>query len=108
MNLKSFHQSGSGRTVTGGLARIKELLGVSKNIATPTMEIIVEDAYKNNKLTASKIASHLRYTTLQDIVDTVDIYYDPDPFAESSALLVMERQMSLVLTGAQVGVPDWD
>lgn len=85
-NLKSFHKSGTGKTVTGGLHRVKEILGVSKNIKTPTTEIILDSKYKNDKVTASKIASHLKYTTLRDVVDTVDIYYDPDPHNKHSIM----------------------
>ena len=29
-NLKSFHKSGTGKTVSGGLVRVKELLSVTK------------------------------------------------------------------------------
>jgi DNA-directed RNA polymerase II subunit RPB1 len=43
--------------------------------------------YLNNNIResldmANKIASHIKYTTLQDLRDKVDIYYDPDPYAK--------------------------
>ena len=60
-NLKSFHKSGTGKTVSGGLVRVKELLGVSKNIKTPITEIILEERYKTDKVIANKIASYLKY-----------------------------------------------
>src|SRR5205085_9684343 len=41
-NLKSFHKSGTGKTVAGGLIRVKELLSISKNIKTPTTKIIFD------------------------------------------------------------------
>lgn len=85
-NLKSFHKSGTGKTVSGGLVRVKELLSVSKQIKTPITEIILEDQYKTDKVIASKIASYLKYTTLRDVVDTVDIYYDPDPHNKNSIM----------------------
>ncbi|XWV25257.1 dna-directed rna polymerase subunit 1 [Tupanvirus deep ocean] len=85
-NLKSFHKSGTGKTVTGGLVRVKELLSVTKNIKTPITEIILDDEYKNDKVIANKIASYLKYTTLRDVVETVDIYYDPDPFNKTSIM----------------------
>jgi len=83
-NLKSFHKSGTGKTVSGGLVRIKELLSVSKVIKTPIVTVILDDNYKENKVIASKIASHLKYTTLKDVVDKVDIIYDPDPSSKHS------------------------
>jgi DNA-directed RNA polymerase II subunit RPB1 len=85
-NLKSFHKSGTGKTVTGGLVRVKELLGVTKNIKTPITEIILNDEYKNDKVVATKIASYLKYTTLRDVVETVDIGYDPNPYDKSSIM----------------------
>lgn len=85
-NLKSFHKSGTGKAVTGGLGRVKELLSVTKNQKTPITEIYVNDAYKNNKVIVSKIASYLKYTTMHDIVASVDIYYDPDPYSKTSVM----------------------
>lgn len=85
-NLKSFHKSGTGKTVSGGLVRVKELLGVSKNIKTPITKIIMEDQYKSDKVIVSKIASYIKYTTLRDVVDSADICYDPDPLSESSIM----------------------
>ena len=85
-NLKSFHKSGTGKTVAGGLVRVKELLSVSRNIKTPVTKIIMNDEYKNDKVVVSKIASYLKYTTLSDVVDKVDIIYDPDPYSKSSIM----------------------
>ena len=39
-----------------------------------------------DKVIVSKIASYLKYTTLRDVIDTVDIYYDPDPYSKSSIM----------------------
>ena len=83
-NLKSFHKSGTGKATTDGLVRVKEILSVTKNIKMPTTEIILESKYKHDKITVNKIASYLKYTTLRDVVDTVNIYYDPNPFDKKS------------------------
>lgn len=85
-NLKSFHKSGTGKTVSLGLPRTKELLSISRNIKTPTTTIILEDKYRNDKTIAKKIASYLKYTVLKDIIESVDIYYDPDPFNKNSIM----------------------
>ncbi|AEQ60694.1 DNA directed RNA polymerase (II) subunit 1 [Acanthamoeba castellanii mamavirus] len=85
-NLKSFHKSGTGKTVSGGLVRVKELLGISKNIKTPITEIILEEKYKNDKITASRIASYLKYTTLRDVVEKADVIYDPEPFSKDGLM----------------------
>ncbi|MEM3062489.1 MAG: hypothetical protein QW303_02940 [Nitrososphaerota archaeon] len=85
-NLRSFQKSGTGKTVTGGLVRVKELLSISRNIKTPISKIIMENQYKNDKMVVSKIASYLKYTTLQDVVDVVDVVYDPDPHSKTSLM----------------------
>ena len=70
-------------TATLGVPRIKELLSFSKNIKTPLMFIYLKPDVRENKDIANKIASHIKYTILKDIRDTVDIYYDPKPFDET-------------------------
>ena len=85
-NLKSFHKAGTGMTVVGGLVRIKEILGVSRNMKTPVTIIVLDDNLKNDKIMVNKIASSLKYTTLRDVVDTVDIVYDPDPYNKNSIM----------------------
>ena len=85
-NLKNFQRSGSGKTVSLGLPRVKELLSITRNIKTPVMNIILEDKYKNDKIIVSKISSYLKYTTLHDVVNTIDIYYDPDPYNKNSIM----------------------
>lgn len=85
-NLKSFHKSGTGKSVTGGLVRVKELLSVTKNLKTPVTDIILDDKYKKDKVIATKIASYLKYTTLKDVVEQADIYYDPEPYSKTSIM----------------------
>lgn len=98
-NLKSFHKAGTGKAVTGGLVRVKELLGVTKNIKTPVTRIILEDKYCNDKIIATKIASFLKYTTLRDVVDTVDIYYDPNP--EDADSIMNQDEVDNIFEGGQ-------
>ena len=85
-NLKSFQKAGTGKTVSGGLVRVKEILSVSKFIKTPITEIILEDQYKNDKVIATKIASYLKFTTLRDVIDKSEICYDPDPHNPNSIM----------------------
>jgi DNA-directed RNA polymerase II subunit RPB1 len=87
-NLKSFHKAGSGTAaaLTGGLPRVRELLSMTKNIKRPITTIILEDKYKNDKMIANKIASHLKYTVVQDVIDKVDVVYDPKPYDKHSLM----------------------
>lgn len=85
-NLKSFHKSGTGKTVSGGLVRVKELLGVSKDIKTPVTRIVLEEQYMHDKVVAKKIASSLRYTVIRDVIESIDICYDPTPSNKNSIM----------------------
>lgn len=44
------------------------------------MTVFLNEEHKKNKAAANKIASYLKYTTLQDIRNKVEIYYDPLPY----------------------------
>lgn len=83
-NLKSFHKSGS--VLLLGLPRVKELLGVTRNPKVPVTRVVLEDKYKSNKVISNRIASYLKFTTLKDVADVVDIYYDPDPRGKKSIM----------------------
>ena len=85
-NLKSFHKSGTGKTVSGGLVRVKELLGVSKEIKTPVSRIVLKKEYMNDKVIAKKIASSLRYTIIKDVIESINICYDPNPSDKKSVM----------------------
>lgn len=78
-NLKDFHKAGTGKTTSLGLPRIRELLSITKNIKTPQLEIVLEDQYSDNEVVAKTVASYLKFTTLRDVVDSIDICYDPNP-----------------------------
>lgn len=86
----TFHHSGIGGkgTATLGVPRVKELLSFSTNMKTPIMSIYLERDVRNNIEIANKVASYLKHTTLGDVRDKVDIFYDPDPFAKDG---FMER-----------------
>lgn len=85
-NLKSFHKAGSGAAaaVSGGLPRVNELLSMSKTIKAPKMKIVLDDKYRNNKSIATKIASHLKYTVVKDVLEEISIVYDPNPNSKDS------------------------
>jgi len=80
----TFHHAGIGAmgTATLGVPRIKEILSFSPNQKTPMMFIYLQEKYKNNKIIANKIASHIKYTTIKDIRDKIQIYYDPLPYSK--------------------------
>jgi hypothetical protein len=90
MTLNTFHSAGIGGmgTANMGVSRFKELLSFSKNIKMPITIIYLDKQIKNNIDIADKIASYIKHTTLADIRDRVDIYYDPNPLEKDG---FMER-----------------
>lgn len=80
--LNTFHSAGIGSkgTTALGVPRVNELLSFSKNLKTPLMQIYLEKDYMQDKDMANKIASYIKYTTIEHIRDRIDVYYDPVPF----------------------------
>lgn len=74
--LSSFHKTGAGG-LQGG-PRFRELLSYTKNIATPYTYIYLKKEFRENKVIAQKIASHLKYTVMKDIARKITIVYDSD------------------------------
>lgn len=74
--LSSFHKTGAGGLQ--GAERFREILGFTKNIKTPYMTIYMKPEYRNNRVLAHKIASHLKYTVLKDVTRKIMIVYDSD------------------------------
>ena len=75
----TFHHAGLGIGATLGVPRIKEILSLSKNMKTPIMTIYLDKDHRHDKSTVDRIASFIKYTTIEDIRKSVKIYYDPNP-----------------------------
>lgn len=80
--LNTFHSAGIGAkgTTTLGTTRMSELMSFSKNMKTPQMLIYMTEEFNKNKAMAEKIASSIKYTTIGDIRDKAEVFWDPDPF----------------------------
>jgi DNA-directed RNA polymerase II subunit RPB1 len=46
MTLNTFHLAGVSKSVTLGVPRLKEVINVAKTIKTPSLTIILEEAYR--------------------------------------------------------------
>jgi DNA-directed RNA polymerase II subunit RPB1 len=100
LTLNTFHGAGTLQSMTTvGVPRLKELVGVSKDPKTTNMELhFTPDVHKrfNDKRKSNDTNHVLKITddsmtemvdirqkiihrTLKSIMDTCDIYYDPDP-----------------------------
>lgn len=86
-NLKTFHRSGTGKTVTAGLTRITELLGISKKIKGPEVKIVLDAEHREDQLFAEKIAYAIRQSAFIDIADSVSICFDPNPMEKGSIMM---------------------
>lgn len=90
--MDTFHNAGikAKSNTVQGMPRISELISVSKKQKSPQMNVYLIDEYSKNIELAHKIASNLKYTSLGDISERVEIYYDPEP-NESGSLMEQDN-----------------
>lgn len=75
----TFHSTGAGVVGMQGVPRIREIISCTKKIKTPMMIIYLDDEFNQDKDTAHRIKANLKYTTLNELANDVEIIYDPDP-----------------------------
>ena len=85
MTLNTFHHAGIGGkgTTTSGVKRAQEIFHFTSKIKTPAMNVYLDKNIRKDKAIATNIASLLKYTTLSDIHDKVQVIYDPLPLKNS-------------------------
>jgi len=80
MTLNTFHNAGiSSKNVTLGVPRLKEIINVAKNIKTPSLKIYLLPEYREQQEVAQELLSKIEHTTLSQVVQSSQIFYDPDP-----------------------------
>ena len=79
MTLNTFHYAGvsAKSNVTRGIPRLRELLGVTKNLKSPSTIIRLKDDFGKFQNKSQYAKNKLEYTILRDIVIKNQIYYDP-------------------------------
>ena len=79
MTLNTFHYAGvsAKSNVTRGIPRLRELLGVTKNLKAPSTIIRLKDEFGNFQNKSQYAKNKLEYTILKDVVIKNQIYYDP-------------------------------
>ena len=77
----TFHFAGvaSKANVNQGVPRFKELLSVSKNLKAPTNTVILKEPYCFNKEYSQKVLNELAITTIKQLVQSTEIYFDNSP-----------------------------
>ena len=80
MTLNTFHFAGvSSKNVTLGVPRLKEVINVSKNISTPMLSIYLKEEHRQDQRAIMDVQGIIEHTTLFDVIESSQIYYDPDP-----------------------------
>jgi DNA-directed RNA polymerase II subunit RPB1 len=79
MTLNTFHFAGvsAKSNVTRGIPRLRELLGVTKNLKSPSTVIYLTDDFSNNQNKSQYVRNKLEYTVLKDVITRSQIFYDP-------------------------------
>jgi DNA-directed RNA polymerase II subunit RPB1 len=104
MTLNTFHYAGvsAKSNVTRGIPRLRELLGVTKNLKSPSTTIFLKDDYGGFQNKSQYVKNKLEYTVLKDIVLQNEIFYDPkntiyetDIEGDSNILKVYKEFLSL-------------
>lgn len=78
--LNTFHYSGvaSKSNVNSGVPRIRELISVTKNPATPSLTVYLKNEYKSNSEHAKKVLNILEKVSFAYFIEESFIYYDKD------------------------------
>lgn len=79
MTLNTFHSSGVGVKGMQGIPRFREILSYSKKIQTPYMIIKLVPEVRTDQVIAHKIEAHLKHTLIGNLVERMDIIFDPIP-----------------------------
>lgn len=80
MTLNTFHFAGvaSKSNVTRGVPRIEEILSLSENPKNPSCTVYLFPDEERNQENAQKIMNQLEHTKLREVVDYIQICFDPD------------------------------
>jgi len=80
MTLNTFHYAGVGdkSNVTRGVPRMEEILALTDNLKNPSLTIHLKHEDETNMDKAFEMISRIEHTRLKNIVQTAEIYYDPD------------------------------
>jgi len=92
MTLNTFHFAGvaSKSNVTRGVPRVEEILMLSDNMKNPSTTIYLKDTDKYERQRAQNIQTILEHTRLKDVIQTMEIWFDPD---DSNTLIEQDKEI---------------
>ncbi len=118
MTLDTFHTTGIGKTklVTSGVPRVKELIALHKILKITSMTIAFHPHIQQTPDMIHRLAHIIVETKLDDIVQSVDVLYDPDllvtriteqqPLVDLYNIYVEDHQQSTRSTDNPCGAPE--
>lgn len=115
MTLNTFHNIASGvRNTTTGVPRMKELLGVSKKIKTPSMTLFLDKksqqqlyeikSHKNRYEVVREYSKIFQYVTVSEILDNVDVILDNDLENDGESVIEADNSWVQILRESPYGV----
>ena len=92
MTLNTFHFAGisAKSNVTRGVPRLKELLHLSKNLKSPSLTVYLKEDISYDKSKSNDVLNEMEITKLTDIINSVNVYYDPD---DSNTLVEEDKEL---------------
>ena len=79
MTLNTFHYAGVSKSnVTRGVPRLEELLSLTDNLKNPSITMFLKKEEEIDIDKAFEMISRVEHINLRDIVESAEIYYDPD------------------------------
>jgi len=80
MTLNTFHYAGvSSKNVTLGVPRLREIINVAATVKTPSLLIHLQPSVSKDADAAKTVLNKLEFTTLANVTERTEIYYDPHP-----------------------------
>ena len=97
MTLNTFHFAGvsSKSNVTRGVPRIEEILSLTENVKNPSLTVHLNEKDQYDREKAMNIMTMIETTRLEDIVDFIEIRYEPTAIStihEDDELVVKQFQ----------------
>ena len=108
MTLNTFHYAGvSAKSNTRGIPRLRELLGVTKNLKSPSSTVYLKSNFRDNQGKSQYAKNKIEYTVIRDIVIKTQIFYDPKntvydtEIEEDKGILDIYREFLLMEKGEE-------
>ena len=105
MTLRTFHYAGvAEQNVTLGLPRLIEIVDARRTPSTPVMEIHLDAKHRKSEKLAREVAQKLTFTTIDDVVASVNVDYNANVVRITLDKARME-ELSLDVSEVEAAIP---